>query len=280
MTVLLQITPKPEPPPEPTESGGGGEIRTSSYIIYVDLPQNDSDMLIVHGYTGAFDKVSRRVATFLRAKEDRRAPKPLYGDWAPSPQPAEAADLPDQYLRVLLQRGYLTYLSRAEELRRFTLLADDIHAQATWPSYVLMPTYDCNLRCFYCFQDHMRTNPEFSYLLKRMTHPMVDRIFDAMPNIEANHGISPEDGYVRPITLFGGEPLLRENRDLIEHILRRARQGGTQSCSVVTNGTDLMPTPTCSARPGWPRCRSRSTACRSSTTSGGSTRMAGDRSTA
>ena len=261
MTVL-QITPKPEPgesgsgcctggavcgcSPEQLEDRGqdaavevGGEFRTSSYIIYVDLPDNDSDMLIVHGYTGAFDKVSRRIATFLRAKEDRRAPKPLYGDWAPSPVTESAADLPEHYLQVLLQRGYLTYLSREQELERFRRLADEMHAQAQSPSYVLMPTYDCNLRCFYCFQDHMRTNPEFSYLLKRMTHPMVDRIFDAMPNIEANHGISQEDGYRRPVTLFGGEPLLRANRDLIEHILQRARQGGTDSCSVVTNGTDL-----------------------------------------
>ncbi len=196
-------------------------------------------MLIVHGYTGAFDKVSRRVATFLRAKEDRRAPRPLYGDWTPSPVPDSATDLPERYQQVLLQQGYLTYLSREAELKRFRMLADAIHAQAQWPSFVLMPTYDCNLRCFYCFQDHMRSNPEFSYLLKRMTHPMVDRIFDAMPNIEAIHGISQEDGYLRPITLFGGEPLLRENRDLIEHILQRARQGGTQSCSVVTNGADL-----------------------------------------
>ena len=69
MTVL-QITPKPEPgesaggccaggavcgcSPEQLEDRGqvaavgvGGELRTSSYIIYVDLPDNDSDMLIV-----------------------------------------------------------------------------------------------------------------------------------------------------------------------------------------------------------------------------------------
>ena len=217
----------------------GRELRTSSYIIYVDLPHNDHAMLIVHGYTGAFDKVSKRIATFLRAKEDRKAPPPLYGAWAPDPEVESTPDIPDQYKRVLVQRGYLTYLSRAEELERFRLLADDMHAQASQPTYVLMPTYNCNLRCFYCFQDHMRTNPDFAYLLKRMAHPMVDRIFDAMPQIEALHGIAPEDGYVRPITLFGGEPLLRENRDLIEHILERAQQGGTMSCSVVTNATDL-----------------------------------------
>jgi hypothetical protein len=42
-------------------------LRTSSYVIYVDLPHNDHEMLLVHGYTGAFDKVSKRIATFVRA---------------------------------------------------------------------------------------------------------------------------------------------------------------------------------------------------------------------
>jgi uncharacterized protein len=148
-------------------------------------------------------------------------------------------ELPDQLIAILLKRGYLTYLTRDEELERFVAFADGIHAQPARPSYVIMPTYDCNLRCFYCFQDHMRTNPDFAYLLQRMTHEMVDRIFDAMPRIEAGHGIAPEDGYVRPITLFGGEPLLRQNHDLIEHIVSRAHQGGTRSLTVVTNATDL-----------------------------------------
>jgi uncharacterized protein len=214
-------------------------LRTSSYIVYVDLPRNDHDMVIVHGYTGAFDRVSKRVATYLRAKEDRRAPKPLYGDWTPEPEVRSAPDLPDEYIQVLLRRGYLTYLSRDEELQRFKHLADDLHRENNWPTYVLMPTYNCNLRCFYCFQDHMRTKPEFAHLLKRMSHPMVDRIFDAMPQIELMHGIAPDAGFRRPITLFGGEPLLRGNRDLIDHIMARAREGGTRTVSVVTNATDL-----------------------------------------
>jgi uncharacterized protein len=236
-----------EPVPVVTETDGikepaaaaSGILRTSSYTIYVDMPHNPGEMLLVHGYTGAFDKVSTRVATYLRAKEDRRAPKPLYGDWAPDPVVADAPDLPDNLVDVLLQRGYLTNLTREEELERFTFVADSVHGQQTYPGYVLMPTYDCNLRCFYCFQDHMRTNPDFAYLLKRMSLSMVDRIFDAMPQIEALHGIAPGSGYERPITLFGGEPLLRDNRDLIEHILVRAHEGGTRSLSAVTNATDL-----------------------------------------
>lgn len=218
---------------------GRGILRTSSYIIYVDMPHQADEMLVVHGYTGAFDKVSTRVATYLRAKEDHRAPKPLYGDWAPDPEVVTTPGLPDGHIEVLLRRGYLTYLTREEELRRFTRVADGVHGQQIFPGYILMPTYDCNLRCFYCFQDHMRTDPKFAYLLKRMTIPMADRIFDAMPQIEALHGIAPDSGYARPITLFGGEPLLRENRDLIEHIFRRAKDGGTLGINAVTNGTDL-----------------------------------------
>jgi uncharacterized protein len=231
--------PAPEPAPEEPIDISTRTLRASSYLIYVDLPRNDREMLLVHGYTGAFDKVSHRIATFVRAREDRRAPKPLYGDWTPAPAVDEGTELPDSYISVLIKRGYLTYLTREEELRRFTAIADDLHARSNYPGYIIMPTYDCNLRCFYCFQDHMRTNPSFAYLLKRMTIPMADRIFDAMPQIEARHGIAPESKYARPITLFGGEPLLRDNRDLIEHILARAHDGGTRAISAISNATDL-----------------------------------------
>jgi len=52
-------------------------LRTSSYTIYVDLPGNEEEMLLVHTYTGAFDRVSRRVATWVRSLEAGRPPKPL-----------------------------------------------------------------------------------------------------------------------------------------------------------------------------------------------------------
>ena len=67
-------------------------LRTSSYTIYVDLPGNDEEMLLVQTYTGAFDRVSRRVATYVRSLEAGRPPKPLYGDWTPEPSPAGEAE--------------------------------------------------------------------------------------------------------------------------------------------------------------------------------------------
>src|SRR5690349_1262281 len=36
-----------------------GVLRTSSYVIYVDLPGEPNDMLLVHSYAGTYDKVSR-----------------------------------------------------------------------------------------------------------------------------------------------------------------------------------------------------------------------------
>lgn len=60
-------------------------MRTSSYVIYVDLPGRSEQKLLVHGYTGAFDLVSSPVAKYLRSRETRPAPKPLYGSWASEP---------------------------------------------------------------------------------------------------------------------------------------------------------------------------------------------------
>jgi uncharacterized protein len=72
----------------------------------------------------------------------------------------------------------------------------------------------------------MRTDSSFRHLLHRMKPEMVDRIFAAMPKIEAMQGV-PEDAEVQlNIGLFGGEPLLAANRPIVEYILGKARERG------------------------------------------------------
>jgi uncharacterized protein len=216
-------------------------LRTSSYTIYIDLPGSE-EMLLVHTYTGAFDQVSRRVATYLRSLDSARPPKPLYGDWTPEP-PVDGAVVPpsDGTVERLRQRGYLTSMTREEEATFFSHYVEKLHAvyQRRWPSYLFMPTYDCNLRCAYCFQDHMRTDGRFKHLLRQMAPEMVDRIFAAMPRIEALHGIEPGAEPNLDIGLFGGEPLLAANRPIVEHILRRARERGGAKLWAISNGTEL-----------------------------------------
>lgn len=219
-------------------------LRTSSYTIYVDLPGNGEEMLLVHTYTGAFDRVSRRVATYVRSLEASRPPKPLYGDWTPEPSsladgevihPSEAA------IEVLCRRGYLTPMSGEEEEGFFARYVEKLHGLylQRWPTYLFMPTYDCNLRCGYCFQDHMRTDSRFGHLLRQMTPAMVDRLFAAMPNIEALHGIPVDATPQFDIGFFGGEPLLAANRPIVEHVIRRGRERGEVRFWAISNGTEL-----------------------------------------
>src|SRR5205823_13457275 len=98
---------------------------------------------------------------------------------------------------------------------------------------------DCNLRCPYCFQDHMRTDPGMSHLLRRMTPAMADRIFAAMPKIEALHGIPPEAEAKLEIGLFGGEPLLAANRKIVEYIMKKGKARGDVGFWAISNGTEL-----------------------------------------
>jgi uncharacterized protein len=219
------------------------ELRTSSYTIYVDLPDNGSEMLLVHTYTGAYDKVSRQVAAYVRSLEIGKAPKPLYGEWedAAALNGHEVAAPSEATLGLLQKRGYLTPMNREQERRFFTMFVEKLHENQLrrFPSYLFMPTYDCNLRCSYCFQDHMRTKKEFRHLLRTMKPEMVDRIFAAMPAIEALHEVPEDHEPVLDIGFFGGEPLLEASRPIVEYIMRRAGERGKTDFWAISNGTEL-----------------------------------------
>ena len=217
-------------------------LRTSSYTIYVNLPDNEDEILLVHGYTGSYDKVSRSVADFLRAREGRRPAKPLYGDWSSDPAVKNGPVLlSDATIDQLRDQGYLTDLSVDEEETFFARLATALHERALRqpPSYIFMPTYDCNLRCSYCYQDHMRTDHEFSHLLRSLRPATIDRIFQALPTIETRHGLDPGVPRRRNFGLFGGEPLLASNRPVIEYLLGRIFERGDADVWAVSNGTEL-----------------------------------------
>ena len=79
-----------------------------NFTIYVDLP-NNGNKLLVHGYTGAYDKVSHGVANYLRSLESVYPPQPLYGEWSPNaPITGEIVPPSEEAIKVLKRRGYLT----------------------------------------------------------------------------------------------------------------------------------------------------------------------------
>ena len=205
-------------------------LRTSSYTIYVDLPEERDEVLLIHGFTGAYDKVSRPVARYLRALGGKARELPE-GSWQPR----------SETLETLERRGYLTTRTPEEELAIFTRIGESLAARErrVQPGYVFMLTYSCNLRCPYCFQDHMRTDPAYRPLLRTMSPEVADRIFAAMPALEEKHGLAAADQRARNILFFGGEPLLAANRPIVEHIARRLEQSGGGKLSAITNGTEI-----------------------------------------
>jgi len=217
------------------------ELRTSMYTIYADLPDDRESMLLVHGYSGAYDRVSRGVGEYIRSL-DVRAPKPLYGEWTDAAGDPGAVTRPaDATIEHLKKRGYLTSMTRDQERARFANLARVHHAKSRvkLPDYILMPTYDCNLRCDYCFQDHMRRDAAYSHLLRFMTPKVVDRILKAMPVIEERHEVSAGPESPRNIVVFGGEPFLARGRKLVEYIMDGVRALGPVKFSGVSNATEL-----------------------------------------
>ncbi|MDQ2901979.1 MAG: SPASM domain-containing protein [Ktedonobacteraceae bacterium] len=245
MQVPIVLTPrkgKDSCEAESTENTGQYPLRASSYTIFVDLPDNSEEMLLVHGYTGAYDLVSQKVATYIRSLESRNPPRPLYGVWTPAPLvDGEVARPSEPTIDLLKRRGYLTEKTLEEEEAFFVKIANAYHAKMlrATPSYVLMPTYDCNLRCAYCFQDHMRTDPTYSHLLHAMSKPIIDRIVNGMLDIETKHDLPPADDYVRNIGFFGGEPFLARNRRVIDYIIDKVHSIGKASFWGVSNFTDL-----------------------------------------
>lgn len=212
-------------------------MRTSSYTIYSELPDRP-EVLLIHGYTGAYDVVSRDIAEFLRANESVKPPKPLHGTWRDE-TPVRPHQAPDtEALERLRRRGYLTTKTAEEEAEFLDKIAAKIHAASRMPSYVIMPTYDCNLRCHYCFQDHMRTDPAFAHLLKRSTREHFDRILASLPGIERQHHVDAEH-LVRSFMFFGGEPLLASAKPDIQYFVRCAQALSKTRFSAITNATEL-----------------------------------------
>lgn len=197
--------------------------------------------LLVHGYTGAYDEVSSGIVAYLNSKSTDPVHKPLYGKWK-----EDTFDLPlnfqqptPEILEELETRGYLTALSPEEELEYFRTVARQIHLlQSQYNSYVIVPTYNCNLRCPYCFQDAMRTDPKYKHLLVKMTPKVADRILTGIDEIENKANGNGNTAH-RYFTFFGGEPLLASNVDIIEYVIQQALMRGPTFFSAITNGTEL-----------------------------------------
>lgn len=76
-------------------------------------------------------------------------------------------------------------------------------------------TYDCNFGCSYCFESNVNNHDK-----DILTDEMIDRAEELFPNIET-------------ILLYGGEPLLEQNIEIIRYIIKKYPD---KEYRIITNG--------------------------------------------
>lgn len=190
-------------------------MRSSNYNIYVKLSDSD-EYLLVHGYTGAIDLVKNSVVGFLKYFDGKN-----YNGVNPAT------------VELLKKRGYLTEKSFDDEKARVKELAELIQQKSKGASFYFIITYDCNLRCVYCYEKNLRQKGK-QWVQTRMSKELVDKAFQAMKKIESE----PDIKCSKNIGLYGGEPLLASNYDIVEYIFNKGTEKG-YVFNAVTNGVDL-----------------------------------------
>jgi uncharacterized protein len=225
---------------------GGGYMKASNYVVYLHIPGTD-DYYLVHGYSGAVDKVSPEVVKFMidhadpahtwHTKDQEIARQSLEG--------RELGEISSEGMEMLKKRGYLTAMSSEEERNYVSRLAGFLHdkkVSGTSPMFMFVPSYECNLRCPYCFETDTRVQlGKLKILQNVMTEREVDAAFKSMEMLVSDRFAARPEMIAlqkKSITLYGGEPLMQETLPIIEYILEQGLARG-YSFGAITNAVDL-----------------------------------------
>ena len=189
-------------------------MRTSSYNILVNVDSKLNLFAILNGYTQAFDVVNEDVYWALKTGQ-------------------KLEDLPDVILSKLKKRGYVTPLTKSEEIKLVQGLSDRARENHLFQKYNFhfIVSYACNLRCIYCYEDNI-LNGCNSLSKRTMTLEQVDKAFEIITEKDKVNQSS------KTIALYGGEPLLRENYDVISYIVEKGKRID-HTFRVTSNGYDI-----------------------------------------
>lgn len=188
-------------------------IRTSSYMIPVKLENGDGKYMLIHGYTGAIDIVEN---VFLDKIKNI----------------STIDSLREKTVHSLISRGYITTKTQEEEYAYVARIAEALHKKDKIlnNTFTMVVSYNCNFRCPYCYE---KRDAKDSLTHRTFTKDMVDKAFKAMQEIEIRKELRN-----KVIILYGGEPLLKENKEMISYIVKSGKKEGYKFFAV-TNGYDL-----------------------------------------
>ena len=146
-------------------------------------------------------------------------------------------ELDDNVVAKLKERKYL--FDTKEEYETFVKDLDlniNKAEKNSLPCFLVIPTYNCNLRCTYCYERTYKIEKENEERTIKIIDEQYKRINEIVEKYkEKNKGI---DNKLIRITIMGGEPLLKTNKNIVKHIIDMAKQKG-YTIDAVTNGVDL-----------------------------------------
>lgn len=188
-------------------------LRTSSYMIPVKLEKEKGKYMLIHGYTGAIDIVSEELLSKIESI-------------------SKDSNLSERTLHSLLKRGYITTKTKEEEYAYVARIATALHKESKilHTHFTWVVTYNCNFRCPYCFEGREKKDGESKYTF---TKELVDIAYDAQDKIQPHKELRKN-----VITLFGGEPLLAENKEIVNYIVEKGRKRG-YTFVAITNGYEI-----------------------------------------
>jgi len=192
--------------------------RLSGYNIYLEM--KNQKYLLVQGMYGSFDVVDETIYSLLIFCRDENNGI------------VNEDKFDDDTLKSLKKRGYITELSQEEEHEKFKKISKIISEKKNNDlSLTIIPTYNCNFRCEYCFEKKIQEHGA-KILGCTMTPDIVDAVFDYIDKIK-NEGKNIHD-----ICFFGGEPFLKNNYEIVEYVCQKAAERDIP-LSCITNGFDF-----------------------------------------
>ena len=182
-------------------------MNLSKRILFHEI--SDDSVLMINALTGAMDIVTTDLYHALL-------------DYRSLGQP----HIDEVTLERLERRGYIVKADAEKELLRQITGAFEKATKRL--SFVVCPTYACNLRCTYCFEGNL-PRESHAYMGERD----VDYVFTAIDKLMQTYGDRNAS-----IELFGGEPLLPRTKGFVSKLFKEARHRSLQ-VGVVTNSTHL-----------------------------------------
>lgn len=181
---------------------------------------NIEDNLLLNFITGAADIINNTIAEALTNKT------------------IDALDI--ETIDTLVTRKYI-FPNKDEKIKFLNSIYTELLEtdKLQLPNFLIVPTYDCNLKCIYCFeQEYIHTKAKE---ININSENWIDNCFKSIIKIinnyekETNQTVNYNNIF---ITLMGGEPLLKQNITTIKTILTKIKKYNFKY-NIITNGFEL-----------------------------------------